>query len=66
MSFSNSTIANQLVVKSGYNGVGAFEMAHDIAVSVSEHDGFNTMRFDDGSEISVMVSDDHEITITER
>ena len=66
MSFSNSTIANQLVVKSEYNEVGAFEMAYNIAVSVSEHEGFNTMRFDDGSEIYVMVSDDHEITIIER
>ncbi len=45
--------------------IKAYEHAMDNAVTIREASNCDHIRFDDNSEIKVVVTDDHEITILE-
>jgi hypothetical protein len=60
---SKWSIAEQLMIKAKINELGAFEMSVDLAVSISEHHGYSSYRFEDDSELRISISDEHEITM---
>ncbi|MFA1562971.1 hypothetical protein [Aliivibrio fischeri] len=60
---SKWTIAEQLMIKSKVNELGAFEMSVELAVSISEHHNYSSYRFEDNSELRISISDEHEITV---
>ncbi|MGF1905321.1 hypothetical protein [Aliivibrio salmonicida] len=57
------TIAEQLAVKAEVNELGAFEIAVELAASLSEHSTHTSYRFDDNSVVNIFISEDHEITV---
>lgn len=57
------TIAEQLSAKAEINELGAFEMAVESAMSLSEHDTHTSYRFDDNSVVNIFISEEHEITM---